>query len=140
MESHFFIPIFISMQTVANILQQKGPQFNMIDGDVSVKEAISLMKSENSSYLIVFNKGEYAGIFSEKDCTQKITLMNRQSDTTKVIDVLTTNLPVVHVQESDMQCMQIMHSHDTGYLPVYDGFNFKGIITLNDLVRERISN
>jgi IMP dehydrogenase len=59
------------MYTVCEILQQKGPQFNTVDADETVINAIGLMKAENFSYLIVFDKGEYTGIISERDYTHQ---------------------------------------------------------------------
>ena len=55
------------MRTVANILQNKPPVFNFIDPDAKVIEALQLMNSVNLSYLVVKQKDDFQGIFSERD-------------------------------------------------------------------------
>ncbi len=126
------------MQTAAAILKQNRPQFNTIDANVTVLDAIAIMESEHTSFLIVLENEQYAGIFSERDYIQKITLMNRQSGSTFVKDVLTKNLPTITGNETPMFCMQLMNAHETRYLPVFEDFTFKGIITLNDLMKDSI--
>lgn len=127
------------MRTVKEILRQKGPHFNHIDGDRTVLEAISLMKAENISYLIVTEKGEYAGIISEKDYTHKVILRNKHSDTTLVRDIMTRDMPVVDLDYTVEECMMLINSSKSRYLPVFDGLQFKGVITIHDLMREAIA-
>lgn len=127
------------MRTVSEILKQKGPQFNYIDAEATVFEAISLMKTENISYLIVREKGEYAGIVSERDYTHKVILQNKHSDTTLVKDIMSKDLPVVGLSHTAEQCMMLINSSKSRYLPVFDGLEFKGVITIHDLMREAIA-
>lgn len=119
------------MQTASEILKRKGPQFNKIDCNVTVREAITVMKTSNISYIIVFDGSEYAGIFSERDYAQKIDLLDKDADKTKLKDVLTKDLPVITGNESSTDCMKMMNAHQTRYLPVFEDFEFKGIITIH---------
>ncbi|MBI3883285.1 MAG: CBS domain-containing protein, partial [Sphingobacteriales bacterium] len=41
------------MRTVANILENKAPAFNVISPDAKVIEALQMMNSVNLSYLVV---------------------------------------------------------------------------------------
>jgi CBS domain-containing protein len=127
------------MRTVSEILKQKGPQFNYIDAKRTVLEGISLMKTENISYLIVRENGEYAGIVSERDYTHKVILQNKHSDTTLVKDIMSKDLPVAALTDTAEQCMMLMNSSKSRYLPVFDGLEFKGVITIHDLMREAIA-
>jgi CBS domain-containing protein len=127
------------MRTVSEILKQKGPQFNYIDANRTVLEAISLMKTENISYLIVRDNGAYAGIVSERDYTHKVILQDKHSDTTQVKDIMSKDLPVAALTDTAEQCMMLMNSSKSRYLPVFDGLEFKGVITIHDLMREAIA-
>jgi len=125
------------MRTVKDILQQKGPQFNFIRPYATVLEAITIMKSENISYLIVKDDNDrYLGIFSERDYTHKVILENKHSNTTQVKDIMTTGLAIAQLSDSTSHCMLLMNTSKERYLPVFDENNFKGVVTIHDLMRE----
>ncbi len=129
------------MRTAKDILQQKGTQFNFIQPDKSVLEAIGLMKAENISYLIVLNKdGKYMGIFSERDYTHKVILEGKQSATTKVGDIMTANLANAAPEDSTSKLMLLINNSKARYIPVFDANNFVGVITIHDLMREAMSD
>ncbi|MBG9378441.1 CBS domain-containing protein [Panacibacter sp. DH6] len=127
------------MRSVKEILQQKGPQFNFIAPGRTVIEAINLMKTENISYLIVRENGNYLGIVSERDYTHKVILLDKHSDTTLVKDIMSKDLPVTGLNDTADQCMVLMNSSKSRYLPVFDGMEFQGVITIHDLMREAIA-
>lgn len=128
------------MRKISEILADKGRQFNYIDADATVLDALSAMKCENFSYLIVTNNGKYAGIFSENDYARKVILMDKNSHTTLVREVMSADLPMVTGKDSGELCMRLMNMHKTRYIPVFDDFEFKGVITINDLMREAIAD
>ena len=127
------------MRTIHEILEQKGPHFNYIEASAFVIDALTLMKCENISYLIVREDGNYVGIVSERDYAHKVILMGKHSDTTVVKEIMTTDLPIVSETDTTDQCMIMMNASKSRYLPVFDGLNFKGIITIHDLMRETIA-
>ena len=127
------------MRTVKEILKSKGPHFNWVDANATVRDAIGLMKSENISYLIVRENNEYAGIITERDYTHKVILQDKHSDTTLVKEIMTVDLPVVALSDTAEQCMMLMNSSKTRYLLAFDGSAFMGVITIHDLMREAIA-
>ncbi len=128
------------MRSVNEILAAKGPQFNSINANATVLEALNIMKCENLSYVIVFDEGKYVGVFSENDYARKLVLLERQSPTTTVREVMSADLPMVTLTDVAEHCMRLMNLHKTRYAPVFDGFNFVGVITIQDLMREAISD
>ncbi|MEO8712173.1 MAG: CBS domain-containing protein [Parafilimonas sp.] len=129
------------MRTAKDILQQKGTQFNFIRHDASVLEAISIMKTENISYLIVKDEEDkYLGIFSERDYAHKVILENKHSVNTKVSEIMTTNLANASLDDSTSKLMLLINNSKARYLPVFDANNFMGIITINDLIREAMAD
>ena len=129
------------MRTAKEILQQKGTQFNYINQNADVLNAIGILKSENISYLIVTDDAnKYIGIFSEHDYAQKVILENRQSATTKVNEIMTTNLVNASPEDSTSKLMLLMNNSKVRYLPVFDGKTFIGIITIHDLMREAMAD
>jgi CBS domain-containing protein len=127
------------MRTVSEILKTKGPHFNFIAPARSVLEAINLMKAENTSYLIVRENANYLGIVSERDYTHKVILLDKHSDTTLVSDIMSKDLPCIGLHDTAEYCMKLINSSKSRYLPVFDGLEFKGVITIHDLMREAIA-
>ncbi|HMG83755.1 MAG TPA: CBS domain-containing protein [Ferruginibacter sp.] len=128
------------MRTVADILESKAPAFNTISPDAKVIEALQMMNSVNLSYLIVMKDNNFSGIFSERDYSRNVILKGLHSDSCPVSEVMSNSLPVVDLTESVEKCMQLLNSHKTRYLLVFDNGGFKGVITINDVLREAIAN
>ena len=127
------------MSKIKEILQKKGPLFNVVTPDTKVVEALNIMKSENLSYVVVMQNGNYLGIMSERDYTHKVKLQGRKSETTTVKDIMSSDYPVVGYGEDLQRCMVLMNVYKTRYLPIFEDMNFQGVITMNDLMREVIA-
>ena len=128
------------MRTVRNILETKDEQSNIIDPSTMVIDALKRLISVNLSYLVVYENGEYSGIFSERDYTRKLVLEGRSSRETMVKDVLTTDLPEVLLDDTVEDCMYKMNMRGVRYVAAYDDNKFTGIITLHDVLREVLAS
>jgi CBS domain-containing protein len=126
------------MNTVKHILDKKGPYFNGVASNMKVIEALSLMKAENLSYVIVKDEEDFKGIMTERDYAQKVVLLNKNSTDTTVQEIMTTGLPTISLDTIAEECMKLMNQHKTRYLVVFDGFDFKGVITIHDLMRDSL--
>ncbi len=123
------------MKTVADILNKKKPPFNMVDADMKVADALSIMKTYDHNYIIVLRNGLYAGIFTERDFAQKVLMMGKIAQVTPVGEVMSINLPTVSSEDTVQECMMLMNAYKTRHLPVYDEFQFKDVISMIDLIR-----
>ncbi|HJW15915.1 MAG TPA: CBS domain-containing protein [Flavisolibacter sp.] len=129
------------MLTVKNVLESKAKPFNTVTPDTLVIDALNLLSSVNLSYLVVMQDQNYQGVFSERDYSRNVILKGRASNSTKVKEVMTTDLPIVGFNDSVEYCMQLMNSHKIRYLLAYDeNKQFAGIITIHDLLRQVINN
>jgi predicted transcriptional regulator len=128
------------MRTVKDILNKKSPVFNQISPDGKVLEGLQLMNSVNLSYLVVMKGDQFQGIFSERDYSRNVILKGLHSDTTYIRDVMSHSLPFVSSEETVENCMQLLNSHKTRYLIVFDDEVFKGVITINDVLREALAS
>jgi predicted transcriptional regulator len=127
------------MSKIKEILQKKGPVFNVVTPDTKVVEALNIMKSENLSYVVVMQYSKYLGIMSERDYTHKIKLQNKHSESTTVKEIMSSDYPVIGFSEDLQRCMVLMNVYKTRYLPIFDEMEFQGILTMHDLMREVIA-
>jgi len=128
------------MRTVKDVLETKTKAFNYVEPGTLVIDALHLLNSVNLSYLVVMDHNEYKGIFSERDYTRNVILKGRASSSTTVKEVMTTDLPIVALNDSIEYCMNLMNSHKTRYLLAYDDNKFMGVVTIHDLLRQVIAN
>ncbi len=127
------------MSKIKELLQKKGPVFNVVTPSTKVVDALTLMKAENLSYVVVMQDSKYLGIMSERDYTHKIKLQGRKSESTTVDAIMSSDYPVIGFEEDLQRCMVLMNVYKTRYLPVFDEMEFQGILTMNDLMREVIA-
>ena len=129
------------MRTVKNILESKSKPFNQISPDTLVIDALKLLTSINLSYLVVMDKDQYCGIFSERDYSRNVILKGRHSDSTTVAEVMTRDVPVVELNKTVEQCMHLIDQHKTRYLLAFDSEErLLGVITIHDLLRQVLSD
>ena len=129
------------MRTVRDILNSKAKSFNIVSPHTLVIDALSMLNSVNLSYLIVMDNNEYKGVFSERDYSRNVILKGRSSRSSTVQEVMTTDLPMVHLDQTVEHCMKTMILNKTRYLLAFDGDkHFAGVVTIHDLLREVIAN
>jgi CBS domain-containing protein len=128
------------MITVKDILEKKRKAFNITSPDMLVIDALTMLNSVDLSYLIVMDGNEYKGIFSERDYSRNVILKGRSSRTTTVKEVMTRDLPIVHLEDTAEYCMNTMITFKTRYLLAYHENQFAGVVTIHDLLRQVIGN
>lgn len=129
------------MRTVQDILDSKPQPFNIISPNRLVIEALQLLNSVNLSYLIVMDGDDYKGIFSERDYSRNVILKGRSSSSTTVQEVMTTDVPIVQLNDSVEHCINMINLHKTRYLlACNDADKVVGVITIHDLLRQVINN
>jgi CBS domain-containing protein len=128
------------MITVSDILEKKPAAFNTIEPGALIIDALTMLSAVNLSYLVVKDDNEYRGIFCERDYCRNVVLKGRSSRDTPVHEVMTVDLPMVQLSDTAENCMNIMNLHKSRYLLAYDDDEFKGVITIHDLLRQVIAN
>lgn len=126
------------MSNVANALAHKVKPMISIAPQASVLEALRLMADNNVGSVVVKTEQKYYGIFTERDYSRNVILKNRHSSQTKVEEVMSSDLPSVSSIDSLDHCMALMSTHNIRYLPVMEDHVFAGIISITDVIREKV--
>jgi len=127
------------MRKVSDILRTKGNKTVNISPGTPVIDALRLMDENNIGSVVVVNEGRYAGILTERDYSRKVILKGKSSADTTVADIMSTELPVLAPSDSIDRCMQLMSDKHIRYLPVFDGTELSGIISMSDVVNAIIA-
>jgi CBS domain-containing protein len=126
------------MITVSEIISNKGGMVLSVDQGDSVYDAISLMAEVNVGAILVKKRNAISGIFTERDYLQKIALNSKSSRDTPVADVMSSPVITAGPEDTIQQCMETMTSCRCRHLPVVDGEELLGIISIGDLVKKML--
>jgi CBS domain-containing protein len=120
---------------VSEILDDKGHEVLKIEEDTTVFDAVKTMVEAGVGSLLVTAGGDIAGIFTERDYLRRMTLEGRDDKETAVRDVMTTPLVVVTPEHEIDECMAMMTDRRIRHLPVVDGGDVVGIVSIGDIVK-----
>jgi CBS domain-containing protein len=125
--------------TIHAILNRKGNQIWSIDPEATVFDAIQMMADKNVGALLVTRGGRLLGIISERDYTRKVALRGKSSRETRVREIISGDVVSATPANSIEECMRMMTEHRVRHLPVLDGENLLGVVSIGDLVNWTIS-
>jgi CBS domain-containing protein len=123
------------MRTVRQLLEAKSPEIIAIRPEAPVIDAIRLMAERGIGALLVMQGARLAGILSERDYARKIVLQGRSSRDTPVRDIMTAEVVTVAPGDSIDHCMQLVTDRRIRHLPVVDGGEVIGVLSIGDLVK-----
>jgi signal-transduction protein with cAMP-binding, CBS, and nucleotidyltransferase domain len=128
------------MKTVKDILDSKGRDVWSIDRNACVFDAIQLMAERHVGALIVTDGDQMAGIISERDYTRKVILKGRTSRETHIREIMTTEVFFVRPEQTIKDCMALMTQKRIRHLPVLEGKQMVGMLSIGDLVKAIIAD
>lgn len=123
------------MKTVKNIIQNKSNNIYSVSPSTSVLDALQMMMDKNISALLVMEKDQLKGIFTERDYARKIILQGKSSKQTLIQEVMTADLETISLNSSIDQCMEVMTDRHIRHLPIVEGGIVAGMISIGDLVK-----
>lgn len=127
------------MSSVKDILSRKGGNAISVEPETTVFNALHLMAEKNIGSVIVLTANkEFVGIVTERDYSRKVILKGKNSTSTQVSEIMTTDLPRVKPEDSIDHCMELMTVNNVRYLPVFIEDKLSGIISISDVIRETI--
>jgi CBS domain-containing protein len=121
---------------VAKVLEEKGSEVLQIDAGATVFDAIKQMVEANVGALLVSERGNVAGIVTERDYLRRVTLEGRTERETLVREIMTSPLVYVTPETSVEECMAVMTERRIRHVPVFsDRRELVGIVSIGDLVK-----
>ena len=128
------------MATVRQLLDRKGRSIFSVGPEDPVLEAIRLMADKRVGALLVLKGAELVGVVSERDYARKVILLGRSSSATPVWQIMTSPVVTVSPDQSVDACMRLMTDKRIRHLPVVEGGNIAGVISIGDLVKAVIED
>ena len=122
------------MRLVSDLLKSKGHQVWTIAPDHAVYDALKLMADKNIGALLVLEGDRLIGIFSERDYARKVILKGKASKNISVKEIMSSEVVYVRPEQTIEDCMVLMTDRHIRHLPVLEGKQLVGMISIGDVV------
>ena len=123
------------MHTIAQILKEKGTDVHHTSPDATVLGAVEMMSSKRIGALMVCKEGQPLGMFTERDLMTRVILGGRDPATTRIEEVMSTEVVFVEPSTRAEEAMAVMTERRCRHLPVVSEGRVVGLISIGDLVR-----
>ena len=127
------------MPSVKQILAAKPQGVRTIDASFTVHAAVALLAAYEIGALVVTEAGRPVGIFSERDFARKGVIRGRRAHETQVRELMTAPLLTVTPEQTMEECMELMTARRIRHLPVMEGGELIGMVTIGDVVMQVIT-
>jgi len=125
---------------LADLLRDKNHDvINIKASDCIADAATALTKNKIGALLVVNDSGNIVGIISERDIVGGIGPHGADLHDVSVSELMTSKLVKCKPSDTVLEAMTMMTDRRVRHLPVFDGDNLAGFISIGDLVKYRIS-
>jgi len=127
--------------SVREILGSKGHDIYSVSDGAKLREAIAMLNEKNIGVVLITNDaGKLAGILSERDVVRRSLLQETGFRDEPVTKSMTSNVKTVPSSASLNDVMEIMTTSHIRHIPVLDGDDIKGLISIGDVVKRKIAD
>lgn len=127
------------MMKISDVIHAKSMQSVVtIAPDATVRELVALLAEHNVGALVVSDDGErVTGIVSERDVVRRLHADEAVLDA-PVSQIMTAEVRTCAAEDGLTDLMQTMTEHRIRHVPVVAGGKLTGIISIGDVVKNRI--
>ncbi|MCZ6500162.1 MAG: CBS domain-containing protein [Gammaproteobacteria bacterium] len=123
------------MNTLSHLLHGKGNEVWSIGPDATVYDAIHLMAEKGIGALVVLKDESPVGVISERDYARDVVLKDRSSKETLVKEIMSDKVVYADPHQTVDECLAVMTEKRIRHLPVMDGDQMIGLVSMGDLVK-----
>jgi CBS domain-containing protein len=124
---------------VTQIFKMKGDRIITVSPDITIAEAAEILKRENIGAVMVSGgDGSLAGILSERDIVRGMPEHGPALFDLRVEALMTREVVTCSSEDRVHDLMKKMTAGRFRHMPVLDGDNLIGIISIGDVVKSRL--
>jgi CBS domain-containing protein len=123
---------------VENILQSKGRAVHTIATGATVADAVELLNTRKIGAVVVTDTGKVAGIVSERDVVRHLGKDWAALASRPVSEVMTKAVVTTGRYATIAEVMEKMTDKRIRHLPVVEGGELVGIVSIGDVVKRKI--
>lgn len=123
---------------IAAILSTKGSDVATVPAGTRVRDAVSLLAEKKIGAVPVIDEGGIQGIFSERDFVRCVSEYGPDALDWAIERVMSSPVETVDTQTPILAALATMTKRRMRHLPVVEGGQIRGIVSIGDLVKHRI--
>jgi len=100
----------------------------------SVYDAVKVLKKFNTSTVVILERGNIVGVFSERDLVNKVVFAKKDPSTTSVLDVMSSPPVTAPHTVTDIEIASLIAKHHITKVPIVKGNKVVGIVAEHDLL------
>ena len=124
------------MSSVKQCLDQKSNEIISVSPSDKVIKALELMRDKRVRSIIVLEDDKLVGIVSQGDCAIKVLLPGADAKQITIASIMTPNPLTVKLDDTLEGCMGTMVQRHIRHLPVVNGAQVVGVLSIGDIVKE----
>ncbi|MGJ8638019.1 MAG: CBS domain-containing protein [Opitutaceae bacterium] len=121
--------------SVTTVLGEKSSSIFTIPVDSTVENAVAEMNRHRIGSIMVKDGASCVGIFTERDVLTRVVAAARSPQETALGDVMTRDFQSITPDTSVEDAMQMMTDKRVRHLPILDGDQLVGMISIGDVTR-----
>jgi CBS domain-containing protein len=126
--------------TIQSILRKKGSAVELIAPTATIEVAIDRMREKNISALVVAHRKAIVGIVSERDILQALSRHAKSPRELLVEEAMSKTMITIAPGDTVRHAMNLMTQHRVRHLPVMNDGILVGIVSIGDVVKDRLED
>ncbi|HUE66450.1 MAG TPA: CBS domain-containing protein [Rhizomicrobium sp.] len=123
---------------IRTILERKQPGVVTINMLSTLKVAAELMARRRIAALVVTEDGKPVGLLSERHIVEVFAREGKLAEEMRIRQILDRQLTAISPDDSIKRAMSLMTDNRLRHLPVMNENELVGIVSLGDLVKQRL--
>lgn len=124
--------------TIGRVMQNRRGAITTCDAKTRVGDACAILAEQRIGALPVLDNGSVAGIFSERDLIYKLNELGPAVLDCQVKEIMTAPAVTVEPETEALAALSLMTKRRIRHLPVMQGGQMIGFVSIGDLVKYRI--
>ena len=124
--------------TIASVLRDKGNAVETIASDATLFDAVRRLGEKRIGALPVIDSGRIVGIVSERDIIYSLRDHGPDVLAWKVEQVMSSPAITTDSNTSVLSALALMTQRRIRHLPVIEGGQIRGLVSIGDLVKHRM--
>lgn len=119
-------------------LATKGREVATVDPSITLATVAQTLRLKGIGALVVLDQGRMVGIVSERDVVHAFAAHRAEAAEIRVAEVMSKSVITCKPEDSLTRVLGLMTRHRVRHLPVLDGGQLAGLISIGDAVKHRL--
>lgn len=127
--------------TVASILKHKGARVETVQPSATIRQVCDLLSARKIGAVVVGGPGgSLLGVVSERDVVQALSRHGEAALSMQVHLIMTREVATCRLTDTAQDLMAMMTEGRFRHVPVVEGGQLLGIVSIGDIVKRRIED